>query len=145
MLGLLLLFLSAFGAATLLPLQSEAVLVGLLIQDKYSVLVLIAVASLGNILGSCVNWYLGLKIEQFKDKTWFPVSETKLIQAQTIYHKYGFWSLLLSWVPIIGDPITLIAGLMKENFIRFLWVVSIAKIGRYICVYLIFKGVFDGL
>ena len=142
MLSLFFLFLSAFGAATLLPLQSEAVLVGLLIQAEHSVLILIAVASLGNILGSCVNWYLGLKIEQFKDKKWFPVSEVKLNQAQNIYHKYGFWSLLLSWVPIIGDPITLIAGLMKENFIRFLWVVSIAKLGRYVCVYLIFKGVF---
>lgn len=142
MLSLFFLFLSAFGAATLLPLQSEAVLVGLLIQAEHSALILIAVASLGNILGSCVNWYLGLKIEQFKDKKWFPVSEVKLNQAQNIYHRYGFWSLLLSWVPIIGDPITLIAGLMKENFIRFLWVVSIAKIGRYVCVYLIFKGVF---
>ena len=142
MLSLFFLFLSAFGAATLLPLQSEAVLVGLLIQAEHSVLILIAVASLGNILGSCVNWYLGLKIEQFKDKKWFPVSEVKLNQAQNIYHKYGFWSLLLSWVPIIGDPITLIAGLMKENFIRFLWVVSIAKLGRYVCVYLIFKGIF---
>ena len=142
MLSLFFLFLSAFWAATLLPLQSEAVLVGLLIQAEHSALILIAVASLGNILGSCVNWYLGLKIEQFKDKKWFPVSEVKLNQAQNIYHRYGFWSLLLSWVPIIGDPITLIAGLMKENFIRFLWVVSIAKIGRYMCVYLIFKGVF---
>lgn len=142
MLSLFFLFLSAFGAATLLPLQSEAVLVGLLIQAEHSALILITVASLGNILGSCVNWYLGLKVEQFKDKKWFPVSEVKLNQAQNIYHKYGFWSLLLSWVPIIGDPITLIAGLMKENFIRFLWVVSIAKIGRYVCVYLIFKGVF---
>ena len=142
MLSLFFLFLSALGAATLLPLQSEAVFVGLLIQAEHSALILIAVASLGNILGSCVNWYLGLKIEQFKDKKWFPVSEVKLNQAQNIYHKYGFWSLLLSWVSIIGYPITLIAGLMKENFIRFLWVVSIAKIGRYVCVYLIFKGVF---
>ena len=110
MLSLFFLFLSAFGAATLLPLQSEAVLVGLLIQAEHSALILIAVASLGNILGSCVNWYLGLKIEQFKDKKWFPISEFKLNQAQNIYHKYGFWSLLLSWVPIIGDPITLISG-----------------------------------
>ena len=142
MLGYLSLFISAFGAATLLPLQSEAVLVGLISTGKYSVVLLIAVATFGNVLGSCVNWWLGTRIEQYKDKKWFPVSEVKLNQAQNIYHKYGFWSLLLSWVPIIGDPITLIAGLMKENFIRFLWVVSIAKIGRYMCVYLIFKGVF---
>ena len=126
------LFLSAFGAATLLPLQSESVLAGILILGEYSAILLISVATLGNVLGSCVNWWLGVQVEKYKDKKWFPVSEVKLNQAQNIYHKYGFWSLLLSWVPIIGDPITLIAGLMKENFIRFLWVVSIAKIGRYV-------------
>ena len=134
-----LLFLSAFGAATLLPLQSEAVLVGLLAQMQYPVWLLVAVASLGNILGSCVNWWLGLKVEQYKNKKWFPVSEQKMLQAQGIYQKYGFWSLLLSWVPIIGDPITLIAGLLKENFVRFLLMVSIAKIGRYLFVYWMFS------
>ena len=134
-----LLFLSAFGAATLLPLQSEAVLVGLLAQTQYPVWLLIAVASLGNILGSCVNWWLGLKVEQYKNKKWFPVSEQKMLQAQGIYQKYGFWSLLLSWVPITGDPITLIAGLLKENFVRFLLMVSIAKIGRYLFVYWMFS------
>ena len=134
-----LLFLSAFGAATLLPLQSEAVLVGLLAQTQYPVWLLVAVASLGNILGSCVNWWLGLKVEQYKNKKWFPVSEQKMLQAQGIYQKYGFWSLLLSWVPVIGDPITLIAGLLKENFVRFGVMVSIAKIGRYLFVYWMFS------
>jgi len=134
-----LLFLSAFGAATLLPLQSEAVLVGLLAQMQYSVWLLVAVASLGNILGSCVNWWLGLKVEEYKNKKWFPVSEQKMLQAQGIYQKYGFWSLLLSWVPVIGDPITLIAGLLKENFVRFVVMVSIAKIGRYLFVYWMFS------
>ena len=134
-----LLFLSAFGAATLLPLQSEAVLVGLLAQMQYPVWLLVAVASLGNILGSCVNWWLGLKVEQYKNKKWFPVSEQKMLQAQGIYQKYGFWSLLLSWVPVIGDPITLIAGLLKENFVRFVVMVSIAKMGRYLFVYWMFS------
>ncbi|TCB67469.1 YqaA family protein [Acinetobacter sp. ANC 4178] len=138
----LLLFISAFGAATLLPLQSEAVLLGLLANGSYSVGLLIAVASIGNILGSCVNWYLGLKIEHYKHKKWFPVSEQKMLQAQKIYQKYGFWSLLLSWVPIIGDPITLIAGLLKENFLRFLLMVCLAKTGRYLVLYLIFLGWF---
>lgn len=134
-----LLFLSAFGAATLLPLQSEVVLVGLLAQMQYPVWLLVAVASLGNILGSCVNWWLGLKVEQYKNKKWFPVSEQKMLQAQGIYQKYGFWSLLLSWVPVIGDPITLIAGLLKENFVRFVVMVSIVKIGRYLFVYWMFS------
>ena len=137
-----LLFLSAFGAATLLPLQSEAVLLGLLVQDKYVVFGLILMASVGNILGSCVNWYLGLRIERFKDRKWFPVSEKNMLKAEKIYQKYGFWSLLLSWVPVIGDPITLIAGLLKEGFWRFLLMVSVAKTGRYIFIYLIFIGLF---
>lgn len=140
--SLFLLFIAAFGAATLLPLQSEAVLLALFAQDVYAVWLLILVASLGNILGSCVNWYLGLKIEHFKAKKWFPVSETKLLQAQNIYQKYGFWSLLLSWAPIIGDPLTLIAGLMKESFLKFLLMVTLAKTGRYVCVYLLFIKVF---
>lgn len=106
---LLILFLSAFGAATLLPLQSEAVLLGLLVNSSYSAFTLIAVASIGNILGSCVNWYLGLRIEQYKGRKWFPVSEQQMQKAQRSYQKYGYWSLLLSWVPMIGDPITLIA------------------------------------
>ena len=135
------LFISAFGAATLLPLQSEAVLIALLIQAKHSALILIVVATIGNVLGSCVNWYLGLKIEQFKDKKWFPVSAEKMQKAENIYQKYGFWSLFLSWTPVIGDPITLIAGLMKENFWRFLFIVTLAKAGRYIALYLIYLGV----
>lgn len=132
----LVLFFAAFGAATLLPLQSEAVLVALLLQAQHASFLLILVASLGNILGSCVNWYLGLKIEQFKNKKWFPISEVKMLKAKKIYQKYGFWSLLLSWTPVIGDPITLIAGLMKEKFWRFLLMVSIAKTARYIFIYL---------
>jgi membrane protein YqaA with SNARE-associated domain len=133
--SLLLLFFSAFGAATLLPLQSEAVLVGLLLQDHFPAYLLIFIASLGNILGSCINWYLGFYLERHKERRWFPASSHQLEKAQHFYQRYGYWSLLLSWVPIIGDPITLIAGLMKESFLRFLLLVSLAKIGRYVVVY----------
>ena len=93
-----------------------------IIKNQHSAFLLILIATFGNILGSCINWWLGLKIEQFKHKKWFPVSEKRLEQAQRFYHKYGFYSLLLSWTPVIGDPITLVAGLFKENFWRFyLW------------------------
>lgn len=142
MMSYFLLFLSAFGAATLLPLQSEAVLMTLLVQELSSPFYLILVTTVGNVLGSCVNWWLGLKIEHFKNKKWFPVSEQRLLQAQQIYHKYGFYSLLLSWTPVIGDPITLIAGLMKENFWRFLLIVTIAKGGRYLTLYALYLGLF---
>jgi len=72
------LFLAAFGAATLLPMQSEAVLVGLLLTDRYAVWALLAVATTGNVLGSVLNWLLGRSIERYRHKRWFPVSEGKL-------------------------------------------------------------------
>ncbi|WP_111893161.1 YqaA family protein [Acinetobacter sp. MB5] len=137
-----LLFICAFGAATLLPLQSEAVLMTLLVQGLSKPHILLLVATIGNVLGSCVNWWLGLKIENFKHKKWFPVPEKRLQQAQNIYHQYGFYSLLLSWTPVIGDPITLVAGLMQERFWRFLWIVTIAKGGRYLCLYVLYLGIF---
>lgn len=133
------LFFSAFGAATLLPLQSEAVLVTTLSLGQHSAVLLIAVASVGNILGSCVNWWLGLHIQRYQDRTWFPVSAHQLQRAQQFYQKYGQYSLLLSWLPVIGDPLTLIAGVMRSRFLPFLIWVSVAKIGRYICVYWLYQ------
>jgi len=128
------LFLTAFGAATLLPLQSEAVLVGLLLQDEYPVLLLLGVATAGNVLGAIVNWWLGRYIEHWRDKRWFPVSGSTLDRAQARYHCYGRWSLLLSWAPIIGDPLTVVAGVMKEPFWSFLLLVTVAKAGRYLAL-----------
>ncbi|UHT66400.1 DedA family protein (plasmid) [Acinetobacter lwoffii] len=132
------LFLSAFGAATLLPLQSESVLAGILILGEYSAILLIGVATLGNVLGSCVNWWLGVQVEKYKDKKWFPVSEEKLLKAQNLYGRYGSPLLLLSWVPVIGDPITLVSGMLKEKFYKFLFLVLMAKFSRYIFIYLIY-------
>ena len=125
------LFLAAFGAASLLPLQSEAVLVGLLLSDRYWLWSLLAVATLGNVLGSLLNWWLGRGIERFRERRCFPVSPRHLQQAQIHYLRYGHWSLLLSWVPIIGDPLTLVAGVMREPLGRFLMIVTLAKAARY--------------
>ena len=99
------LFLSAFVAATLLPTASEAVLVGLLLAGNQPAEMLILVASVGNVLGSVVNWVLGRWIEHFKEKPWFPVKAASLAHAQAWYSRYGKWSLLLSWAPVIGDPL----------------------------------------
>ncbi|WP_455825084.1 YqaA family protein [Pseudomonas graminis] len=129
--GYLGLFFAAFGAATLLPLQSEAVLVGLLASGHYSLWLLLLVATVGNVVGSVVNWWLGRSVERFKDRRWFPVSPRHLEKARSHYQRWGYWSLLLSWVPIIGDPLTLVAGVMREPFWRFLLVVSVAKGARY--------------
>lgn len=136
------LFLSAFGAATLLPLQSEAVLVGLLIREPTAWVTLLLVATLGNVLGSIVNWLLGRAIEHLRDRRWFPFSTRQLEHAQRRYQRWGQWSLLLSWMPVIGDPLTLIAGIMREPFWRFVLLVTLAKGGRYIVVAMITLGWF---
>ncbi|PCR95917.1 hypothetical protein CP336_12990 [Pseudomonas fluorescens] len=125
------LFFAAFGAATLLPLQSEAVLVGLLVSDRYWLWGLLAVATLGNVLGSLVNWWLGRGLERFQGRRWFPVSPKHMDRARVHYQRYGHWSLLLSWLPVIGDPLTLIAGVMREPLGRFLLIVTLAKGARY--------------
>lgn len=134
------LFLSAFGAATLLPMQSEAVLVGLLLHQPEAWLLLLAVATAGNVLGSVVNWLLGRGIEHLRDKRWFPFSQAQLDKAQQRYQRYGQWSLLLSWMPVIGDPLTLIAGIMREPFWRFMLLVTLAKAGRYLALVLLTLG-----
>ena len=125
------LFLSAFGAATLLPLQSETVLVALLLGGVHITWMLLVVATLGNVLGSWVNWLLGRSLQHYRKRRWFPVNDARLAQAQGWYAKYGRWSLLLSWMPVIGDPLTLIAGVMREPLWRFLLLVSLAKGARY--------------
>ncbi|HYQ39929.1 MAG TPA: YqaA family protein [Pseudomonas sp.] len=125
------LFLAAFGAATLLPLQSEAVLVGLLLAKSQPVAALLVVATAGNVLGSLLNWLLGLHLERFRQRRWFPVGEAHLQRAQRWYRRYGRWSLLLSWLPVVGDPLTLVAGVMRESFWVVLACVILAKGVRY--------------
>ena len=126
------LFAAAFLAATILPMQSEAVLVGLLLSDAYTPWMLIFVASVGNVLGSVVNWLLGRQLETYQDKKWFPVKPAALERARNWYHRYGRWTLLLSWMPIIGDPITVSAGVMRESIHIFLPLVTLVKVGRYL-------------
>ncbi|WP_182656095.1 YqaA family protein [Stenotrophomonas lacuserhaii] len=139
MLSLSGLFLAALIAATLLPAQSEAVLVALLLDGGDPVL-LVAVATAGNVLGSLVNWWLGLQVQRFQGRRWFPVSPARLERAQAWYRRYGRWSLLLSWAPVIGDPITLAAGVMREPLRVFLPLVFIAKAMRYIVLALVTLG-----
>ena len=127
----LLLFTSALLAATLIPAQSEAVLVGLLLNGQSAFWLLIAVATLGNTLGSVINWWLGRYLEHFQDKRWFPVKAAGLARAQQWFQRYGWGVLLLSWLPIIGDPLTVVAGVMRMRLLPFVLVVAVAKGGRY--------------
>ncbi|ABR81828.1 MULTISPECIES: YqaA family protein [Pseudomonas aeruginosa group] len=128
------LFLSAFGSATLLPLQSETVLAALLLRGGQPVALLLVLAIVGNVLGSWVNWWLGRYLEHFRGRRWFPVGEAQLLRAQRHYHRYGRWTLLLSWVPVIGDPLTLVAGIMREPCWSFLAIVGLAKTLRYLAL-----------
>lgn len=130
---MIVLFLSAFLAATLFPVQSELGLAYLVVQDPSQTALLIAVASLGNTLGAVVNWALGRGIlrvaraDRSEKSKWHR-------SAQGWYDRFGYWSLLASWMPLIGDPITLIAGLLKEPLWRFCLLVGLAKTARYLIV-----------
>ena len=128
------LFAAAFVAATLLPAQSELLLGGMIASGDYSVPLLILVATAGNILGSTANWVLGRYFYHLRERRWFPIKKARLEKAERWYHKYGRWSLLLSWAPIIGDPLTLLAGILREPISSFLVIVAIAKFGRYLAV-----------
>jgi len=97
----------------------------------YPPLQLVAVASIGNTLGAVVNWALGRGVERFKERRWFPVSPAALDKAAGWYRRWGRWSLLLSWAPIVGDALTVAAGVLREPFWSFLLLVAIAKTGRY--------------
>ncbi len=126
------LFLAAFGAATVLPFQSEPVLIGLLASGKFSTTWLVVVASVGNVLGAALNAVLGRLIDRFHDRSWFPVKASELDRAVGWYRRYGRWSLLLSWMPIFGDALTVIAGVLREPWWSFLLLVGIGKTARYI-------------
>jgi membrane protein YqaA with SNARE-associated domain len=126
------LFVASLVAATILPAQSEMILGGLLLTGNYNTILLVSVASLGNVAGSVINWFLGRGIESFKDKKWFPVSPERLEKTSALYIRNGRWLLFLSWLPIIGDPITVVAGVLKERFLVFLLITAIAKTARYI-------------
>ena len=128
------LFAIAFVAATILPAQSEAALVTLLAAGAHSPVLLVAVASLGNVLGAVVNWGLGRGVERFRDRSWFPVGPAMLDRASGWYRRYGRWSLLLSWAPFGGDALTVAAGVLREPLWSFLILVAIGKILRYVAM-----------
>ena len=95
---------------------------------------LVAIASAGNLLGAIVNWVMGRFLTHYRNRAWFPIKTHNLARAELHYRRYGRFSLLLSWVPFIGDPITVIAGVLREPIWSFILLVTIAKSGRYIVI-----------
>ncbi len=121
-------FISGFLAATFLPIYSEAVYLYYLHQGAEPIMLTLS-AAVGNTLGSLLNYYIGLKGMEYVSRR---IDGQKLHRAKEIFQKWGGWSLLLSWAPVIGDPITFIAGIFGYDLRRFLLLVFIAKAGRYI-------------
>lgn len=132
-------FVSAFTSATLLPGTSEAALAAVLASGKAALVPAIGVATAGNSAGSCVNWAMGRYLAHFQGAWWFPVKPEKFDTYQRWYQKWGVWSLALSWAPVIGDPLTALAGVARMPMTIFLPVVVVAKLARYLVV----AGVFS--
>ena len=140
LLELLTLLAFAFGAATLLPLSSEVAVATALKAGTAPLTMVVAAASIGNIAGSCVNWWLGREARRFEDRRWFPFSRASLESASVRFSRYGQATLLLAWLPIIGDPLTFVAGALRIPFLRFLILVALGKVVRYAILALAVTG-----
>jgi len=126
------LFFISFLAATILPFSSELTLAGLISTSNYDNLLLLVFASFGNVLGSVFNWGLGFYARNLTIKKWFPFKETQIERSSKWFSKFGKWSLLFAWVPIVGDPLTFVAGLLRVRFLDFIILVAIGKVSRYL-------------
>jgi membrane protein YqaA with SNARE-associated domain len=128
------LFLSAFLSATLLPGSSEALLAALLLEGETGVTLLLLAATGGNLLGSLMNWLLGSYGARFRGRRWFPVTQESYARAERWFARFGSWSLLFAWLPVVGDPLTVAAGLLRVPFWRFFILVGIGKAARYLFI-----------
>jgi len=128
-------FFLSFLAATIIPFSSEVGLYSYMALGKFSNELLLIFASLGNILGSCVNYTLGLYIIKFKTKSWFPFKGNQILKATNWFNRFGVYSLFFAFLPIVGDPLTLIAGMFRVSFLIFIILVSFGKILRYLLIY----------
>ncbi|MDC0896238.1 DedA family protein [Candidatus Pelagibacter sp.] len=129
------LFSISFLAATVLPFSSELTLAGLISTSNYDNLLLLVVASFGNVLGSVFNWSLGFYSRNLSTKKWFPFKKTQIERSSKWFSKFGKWFLLFAWLPIVGDPLTFVAGLLRVRFLDFIILVAIGKVSRYLIVF----------
>ncbi|WP_012069180.1 YqaA family protein [Marinomonas sp.] len=131
MLNYLFIFLVSFLSATILPLGSEGLLLYYANDATLSVFHLWIWASLGNTLGGLTNWFLGLYLVRFEHKKWFPMKASTRQKAELFFNKYGIWSLLFTWLPVVGDGIALVSGVLRTPIWYFLPLVLIGKAARY--------------
>ena len=131
---LAIMFASSFLAATILPVVSEAVLAGFAGLGGGDLVALVLVATVGNVLGAVVNWWIGGWLTHWQDKKWFPIKAKSLDHASRVFNRWGQPSLLLAWTPFLGDPLTFVAGILRVPIVPFLVYVTIGKAARYILV-----------
>ncbi|MDM8567805.1 YqaA family protein [Candidatus Halobeggiatoa sp. HSG11] len=138
--AILTLFISAFLSATILPFSSEIILTSLVLSGEYNLLILWVSATVGNVIGAIINWWLGRYVIIFQEKKWFPFKQKELNKAREIFLKYGLWTLLFAWLPIIGDPLTFIAGVFRVPIGIFTMLVLLGKGLRYaVVIYLLLQ------
>jgi membrane protein YqaA with SNARE-associated domain len=127
------LFFSSFLAATILPLSSEVVL-AILLANGLNPYAAVSVATLGNLLGSVTNYGLGILGNRMLLNRYIKRSDREIKAALDRFKKFGAASLLFAWVPVIGDPLTMAAGLIRVNFLLFLLLVFTGKFLRYVMI-----------
>lgn len=125
---------SAFGAATLLPVPSEVVLAAQIKAGSASVSGLVAAATVGNVGGALLNWWIGRSVRRYEDRSWFPFTREAVARASSQFQRWGLWTLLLSWLPVVGDPLTLVAGILRVPLAAFIPLVTIGKAARYVAL-----------
>lgn len=128
-------------AATVLPFQSELIFVGLMVAGTVPVWLLVLVASIGNTLGTYVNYWLGARLEDAGAHRWLRVPQARFERAEQWWNRWGKWTLLLSWLPVL-DLTTVMAGAMRTPLFSFTVLVALAKTGRYVGLALITAGLF---
>jgi membrane protein YqaA with SNARE-associated domain len=128
------LFVSAVLAATILPVSSEVVLAGLVAAGRVDPTVLFLAATIGNTLGSAVNWLLGRGIDALRDRRWFPISREPYDRASRTFRRFGAWTLPFAWLPLVGDAVTVAARAARMHLGPFLALVALGKATRYAAV-----------
>ena len=127
------LFIASFLAATILPLSSEVIL-SFLLLNNFNPTILVSVATFGNVLGSFVNYSIGVWGSIFFIRKVLKISEDEFVKAKQRFQKYGVFSLFFAWVPVIGDPLTVVAGVLKINILIFFIMITSGKLIRYVII-----------
>lgn len=135
---------AAFLAATILPVASEALVINAVVDaSAVYISAVLAVAAIANTLGSALNYWLGGYLVRFKGRRWFYFSDKQIVKGRNYFERFGLWSLLFAWLPVVGDLLTLAAGILRVKFWVFASLVLIGKSARYIAVAYIALKAFD--